>query len=189
MHPPTYQQNGRDERVSVIGHSNADPRGIRASTLPNHRDNSTRRSAVDTGRDAGPAPELRRIAKTIRVPTLKAPDGHGMAALLRAGKVISSQHYNFEELRMLGVELVPVDTEIVPLQPFATPAGAPSLAEVMNTLERAGMRVVPADAPPAQAAPATSPEVEQLKAENGEMRAQLAEMQKAIAELTAKKGR
>lgn len=187
---PQTSHSGRDERASVIGHSSAPRDGYRASSLPDPRDNSTRRSAVAPEREGAKAPpfELRRVAKTIRVPALKASDGHGMPALLRAGKVVSAQHYDFEELRDLGVELVSVDAEIVPMQPVVPGAGGPSLAEVMGTLERLGMRVVPSDAP-AQAAPA-SPEVEQLRAQNEAMQAQLAEMQKAIAELTAaKKGR
>lgn len=184
----SQQSQGRDERASVIGYSGGDPRGTRARDLPNHRDNSYRRSAVrEDDRDQGPPPELRRIAKTIRVPSLKAPDGHGMAALLRAGKVISSQHYDFSELTQLGVELVPVDQEIVPVR-AASEAG-PSLSEVTAALALAGLRVVPADAPQAAPVPvAASSEVEALKTQNATMQAQLDEMRKSLAELTKKKG-
>lgn len=189
MHPQTFQQSGRDERASVIGHSGAPIEGFRASLLPNPRDTATRRSAVAPEREEAKAPpfELRRIARTIRVPALKAPDGHGMPALLRAGKVVSAQHYDFDELRGLGVELVSVDAEIVPMQPVALGSqGGPTFAEVAAALEKSGMRVVPADAP-AQAK--STPEVEQLRAQNEAMQAQLAEMQKTLTELMAKKGK
>jgi hypothetical protein len=161
--------------------------GVRASDLPDPRDNRTRPSKYAPERLDVAAFELRRVAKTIRVPSLRAPDGHGMPALLRAGKVVSSQHYDFDELRGHGVELVSVDAEIAPMQPVAHGSAGPTIGELVDSLAKAGLRVVPADAP-AQAAPPSDPsEVEQLKAQNAAMQAQLAEMQRAITELTSAK--
>jgi len=176
----------RDERPTFLGH---DPRGhdTRASDLPDPRNVTLRQPSFRDERSIeAPAPELRRVAKTKNAKS-KAPGGHGMPAIFRAGKILSSDHYDFEDLRSQGVELVPVDQEIVPVQ-MRTEGGA-SLGSIVEELAKVGMRVVPAESGPSQmAAPASDPsEVEQLKVANATMQAQLAEMQKTLSELTSAK--
>jgi len=144
--PPSTQ--GRDERVAV--HSTGP---IQSNKLvnarfaggvpapPAHRGSAVNPDAAFEDAVAAPPPQLRRVVED-KVVSFKMPGTVSFRGRLRAGKILSSEHYDFEDLKNQGVKLVKLDEENVVVK-TDTGTSAAQLGDLLDALASRGLIAVP----------------------------------------------
>ena len=155
-----------DENVISLGNAPIESKQITGNPFTGHTPpigSAVKKTSVDP-KDI-PTPKLMRVAEDREI-TFSAPNNGGHRAKLRAGKIVSSIHYNLDELARQGVKLVSPDQEIVTV-PNAVPAMGDArvqLKDMLLALREAGLTVVPTG---------EKSETEQLRAELAELRAMI----------------
>lgn len=187
----TISTSGRDERAVAL--SNAPPR---VNTIkgppaaPRHlgpavaAQQAAEREEARLKREEEiaqiPAPAMARVLADKANVMCKMPDGAAtFRTNLRAGKVITSREYDFDDLRSQGVKLGDVSEETIEVATdFNLNAGkaALSVPAMLKALHDAGFELRPREDPiSAQtSAPAASAENDALKAKIAELEAKLA---------------
>lgn len=179
---------GRDERVTTL--SNNPPR---VNTIkgpppaPRHlgpavaAQQAAEREEARLKREAEiaqiPPPAMARVLADKPNVACKMPDGAAtFRTNLRAGKVITSREYDFDDLRSQGVKLGDVNEETIEVSAQGGTA-ALSVPAMLKALHDAGFELRPrADGSAVEVAAPTAPSIE-LET----MRARVAELEKMIA--------
>jgi hypothetical protein len=178
------QQQNRDERSYPIGRKPAvnditerfSPRAD-GSRQVDREAAQHRGSAVREPREEVEAlpPVLRRVLKDKANVNFAMPGGSlSFRGTLRAGKVVSSHHYDLEDLKAQGVLLGAVEDEIAGVPAQGGGSAQVQLRDMLAALREMGLEVVPRAAAEASSPPTSSPadiaEIERLKSELAELK-------------------
>lgn len=123
-----------------------------------------------------PPPSMARVLADKANVMCKMPDGAAtFRTNLRAGKVITSREYDFDDLRSQGVKLGDVNEETIEVAAQGGTA-ALSVPAMLKALHDAGFELRPREEPVSAqtSAPAASAENDALKAKIAELEAKLA---------------
>lgn len=172
MHDASPQ--GRDERTTVVGYkpeqNRITDRFAGGKEAPaGHRGSAVRAEPRDD-EPPPPPPVLRRVLKDVPGVSFKLPGSGSFRGRLKAGKVLSSHHYDLADLKAQGVLLGAVEDEVLGVPSLVGAASAQvQLKDMLAALASIGLQVVPVAAAPAGSV--ASEEYERLKNELAELRA------------------
>ena len=190
----TTPTNARDERVTTL--SNAPPRSTQVKGPPPAprflgpavaAQQAAEREEARLKREEEiaqiPPPAMARVLADKANVACKMPDNAAtFRTNLRAGKVITSREYDFEDLRRQGVKLGDVNEETIEVAAQGGTA-ALSVPAMLKALHDAGFELRPREEPVSAQTSAPAP-----NAENDALKAKIAELEAKLASDT-KKGR